>query len=634
LRSSLFEFLWDSRLLSARILLDWGVNPISKERMMSMRDLQRFILTVSVSAATLALAPWASAGDPVGDYGDAPDVPYPTSFATASSRVGGPGVHHLTTGLEMLGLTVSDEAGASDPLDPDGVPNLINGDSDDGVTSMLVFPAGAPFGVPRFNAMARVTITVAAGAPAGTRYLNVLFDVNADGEWKDTTLSPEWVVVNQEFEVAPGTSQTVFVPFGTITTPFPPPPPDQVWLRFTLTRSPIPEADFADDNGWDGSGAFEFGETEDYTGVELPFDPPDDCTFGVTCMPRVILLDHAAAGFVTVKGWINGADAACCSLTMNGQPTVQALGPMFGLGIVNGALPTDVGVTVGAGGVGPGPFFFITPITPTTHSIGAIQSFSLKHRFSGFDCSGAKVWAASKTCGVLILHDIPGWQIAILPFGLPNQHPPHVPIPLLGPNGETLLSVVFGNDQPTPGQVIVAQQIGGPPVGIEGINGPALPTNTIVIIDFDVDTNLPPDLQQVQTQIEALELTGYDDAMLELVGIDELSLTASRMPLRGNGFGGPAGLMGEAGREIQIDPDNNIVRVIEPFGDGLFVLHGSGPPLCPPDLNGDGVLDFFDVMLFLQLFSAGDSQADWNNDGVFDFFDVLGFLDAFSAGCP
>ena len=194
------------------------------------------------------------------------------------------------------------------------------------------------------------------------------------------------------------------------------------------------------------------------------------------------------------------------------------------------------------------------------------------------------------------------------------------------------MNVIFGNDQPTPGQILVAQQIGGQPLGIEGVDGPALPTNTIVIIEFDVDTSLPPDQQQVLTEIEALELMGYDDAMLAAAGIDEATLTASRMPLRGNGFGGPAGLMGVAGVNIQVDAANNILRINQPYGDGLFIFHGS--PGCPGDINGDGTLDFFDVMLFLQLFSAQDPVADWNGDGVFDFFDVLGFLAAFSAGCP
>ncbi|MCL4222151.1 MAG: hypothetical protein KJZ65_12370 [Phycisphaerales bacterium] len=55
---------------------------------------------------------------------------------------------------------------------------------------------------------------------------------------------------------------------------------------------------------------------------------------------------------------------------------------------------------------------------------------------------------------------------------------------------------------------------------------------------------------------------------------------------------------------------------------------------CAPDLNADGVLDFFDVAHFLSAFSAGLPQADFNADGALDFFDAMAFLDAFSHGCP
>ncbi len=59
------------------------------------------------------------------------------------------------------------------------------------------------------------------------------------------------------------------------------------------------------------------------------------------------------------------------------------------------------------------------------------------------------------------------------------------------------------------------------------------------------------------------------------------------------------------------------------------------PPIdCAADLTGDGVLDFFDVQEFLNLFAANDPAADFTNDGVFDFFDVQEFLNLYSAGCP
>ncbi len=55
---------------------------------------------------------------------------------------------------------------------------------------------------------------------------------------------------------------------------------------------------------------------------------------------------------------------------------------------------------------------------------------------------------------------------------------------------------------------------------------------------------------------------------------------------------------------------------------------------CLADINGDGLLDFFDVSAFLGLFSSGDLAADLNGDGSLDFFDVSAFLGAYSVGCP
>ncbi len=62
------------------------------------------------------------------------------------------------------------------------------------------------------------------------------------------------------------------------------------------------------------------------------------------------------------------------------------------------------------------------------------------------------------------------------------------------------------------------------------------------------------------------------------------------------------------------------------------ILTGVGPT-CPPDLNGDGVVDADDFFLFLSLFASGDPRADFNNDGVIDADDFFAFLSAFAAGC-
>lgn len=55
---------------------------------------------------------------------------------------------------------------------------------------------------------------------------------------------------------------------------------------------------------------------------------------------------------------------------------------------------------------------------------------------------------------------------------------------------------------------------------------------------------------------------------------------------------------------------------------------------CPADMNGDSVLDFFDVAMFLQFMSDQDPAADLDGNGVFNFFDVQAFLQTLSEGCP
>ncbi len=71
------------------------------------------------------------------------------------------------------------------------------------------------------------------------------------------------------------------------------------------------------------------------------------------------------------------------------------------------------------------------------------------------------------------------------------------------------------------------------------------------------------------------------------------------------------------------------------FAKGFFriELPDCGTTACPPDLNGDGVVDADDFFLFLSLFAAGDPRADFNNDGVIDADDFFAFLSAFAAGC-
>jgi hypothetical protein len=81
-------------------------------------------------------------------------------------------------------------------------------------------------------------------------------------------------------------------------------------------------------------------------------------------------------------------------------------------------------------------------------------------------------------------------------------------------------------------------------------------------------------------------------------------------------------------------PREFYLQIFFDFSVDNFTITKSSAPVCPPDLNGDGELNFFDVSAFLNAYSAQDPIADFTNDGQFDFFDVSGFLNSFNTGCP
>ena len=69
--------------------------------------------------------------------------------------------------------------------------------------------------------------------------------------------------------------------------------------------------------------------------------------------------------------------------------------------------------------------------------------------------------------------------------------------------------------------------------------------------------------------------------------------------------------------------------------EGGFRVYDFGDcPDCPADLNGDGIVDFFDVSVFLSAFNAHNPIADLTADGIYDFFDISAFLQFYASGCP
>lgn len=236
-----------------------------------------YISLFIIQGTFLFMFPILAQAQSLSDYGDAPDgtntfypvMPgtqsvtgrFPTRFTTTNSRVGEPGVHHITIDQEWFGYGSSAEVGANDPNDPDGFRNLVNNDAfDDGLPSnpfFLVLKSLPP------EATITFFVTIASNAPPGTRYVNMLIDWDQSGDWRNIPgATPEWVLVNFPVNEPPGITQaiTANIPWGlgAILSP------QVFWMRMTLSRSQVNQSQFASSGGWDGSGVFQYGETEDF----------------------------------------------------------------------------------------------------------------------------------------------------------------------------------------------------------------------------------------------------------------------------------------------------------------------------------------------------------------------------------
>ncbi len=89
----------------------------------------------------------------------------------------------------------------------------------------------------------------------------------------------------------------------------------------------------------------------------------------------------------------------------------------------------------------------------------------------------------------------------------------------------------------------------------------------------------------------------------------------------------------------QYDKKGNLLQQFEVKGlpggvyhTAEFVIPGPGDD-CYADFNGDGALDLFDFLAFVNSFNAGGGDADCDGDGELNLFDFLCFVNAFNAGC-
>lgn len=61
-------------------------------------------------------------------------------------------------------------------------------------------------------------------------------------------------------------------------------------------------------------------------------------------------------------------------------------------------------------------------------------------------------------------------------------------------------------------------------------------------------------------------------------------------------------------------------------------LHTPATTAAGADFNGDGAVDFFDYLAFVETWHEGSARADLNRDGVVDQLDYLEFLREYDAG--
>jgi hypothetical protein len=204
------------------------------------------------------------------EFGDAPDgtdVGYGNKVTGRFPTLPGHnGARHKDPTHEWLGFP---QGGAENAPVPNVEPNSRQVDLDDHDDGLRI--ASLWFPEPCIETHLHAGVNVAKrndpthpydGSERHLLYLNILADWNRDGVWSDAGMTcgaSEWCVRNFPIDVSrwPGgaTFQEVETPKFKVGSPA-----GFVWMRVTLTYG----QKVTGPNGWDGTGEFDFGETEDF----------------------------------------------------------------------------------------------------------------------------------------------------------------------------------------------------------------------------------------------------------------------------------------------------------------------------------------------------------------------------------
>ena len=136
---------------------------------------------------------------------------------------------------------------------------------------------------------------------------------------------------------------------------------------------------------------------------------------------------------------------------------------------------------------------------------------------------------------------------------------------------------------------------------------------------------------------QSATLDGDDVQYIYSAGGNTRTPTASRWtsrPRRSTGAS-PSAWTTTSADIKRMNPDGSKVETVVP-GVGLvvdLVLVPEGQHECYADFDGNGTLDLFDFLAYVNTFNGGGDDADCDGNQSLDLFDFLCFVNAFNAGC-
>ena len=166
-----------------------------------------------------------------------------------------------------------------------------------------------------------------------------------------------------------------------------------------------------------------------------------------------------------------------------------------------------------------------------------------------------------------------------------------------------------------------------------------------VIIHYGDGTGAFDDYRQIQLIVEAANVaTAYlnDDDLLDIVVSYDGVLSSegggiSLLESSSNGsyrlYTVPNTGLSSWVAVADLNDDGKVNIVAPARGSDNLEVFFDQCGVCPADLNGDGMLDFFDVDRLLNPVPGVNIFVDYNLDGVTNFFDISDFLIDFQTGC-